>query len=57
MGKIYGFLAILGLCFLLAPVLAYLLGGWWAYWGHGVLAIIFAIIAVLIKTRHYWEDE
>jgi 4-hydroxybenzoate polyprenyltransferase len=57
MGKIYGFLAILGLCFALAPVLAYLLGGWWAYWGHGVLAIIFAIIAVMIKTRYYWEDE
>jgi hypothetical protein len=57
MKKIYGLLSILTLCFVLVPIVAYLLGGWYAYWGHALLAIIFAIVAVFIKTRYYWEEE
>ena len=57
MSKLYGFLAMLAVCFTLAPVLAYVRGGWDAYVAHGVLAILFAIIAVAIKTQYYWEDE
>jgi hypothetical protein len=57
MSRLYGFLAMLAFCFILAPVLAYVRGGWDAYVSHGVLAILFAIIAVAIKTQYYWEDE
>lgn len=57
MRKIYGLLLIIALCFILIPVIAYFLGGWYAYWGHALLAIIFAILAVFIKTRFYWEED
>ena len=48
---------IMGLCFILVPIVSYLFGGWTAYWGHAVLAIVFAIAVTLIKTAFYWEDE
>ena len=57
MNKIYGLLAVMALCFILVPAVAYLIGGWYAYWGHALLAIIFAILAVIIKTQYYWEEE
>ncbi|MDH5495350.1 MAG: hypothetical protein OEY24_06585 [Candidatus Bathyarchaeota archaeon] len=57
MRKIYGLLAIMVLCFILVPIIAYLLGGWYAYWGHGLLAIVFALLAVFIRTRYYWEED
>lgn len=57
MRKICGLLLIIALCFILIPVIAYFLGGWYAYWGHALLAIIFAILAVFIKTRYYWEED
>jgi hypothetical protein len=49
-------LAIMVLCVVLAPLIAYLVGEWCTYWGHAILAIIFALAAVLLKTRWYWED-
>jgi len=57
MRKIYGLLTIMALCFILVPVITYFLGGWYAYWGHALLAIIFAILAVFIKTHYYWEED
>jgi len=57
MSKIHGLLAIMFLCIILVPVIAYLLGGWYAYWGHALLAIVFSVLAVFIKTRYYWEEE
>ena len=57
MRKIYGLLLITALCFILIPVIAYFLGGWYAYWGHALLAIVFAVLAVFIKTRYYWEED
>jgi len=57
MSKIYYLLAIMILCIILVPVIAYLFGGWYAYWGHALLAIIFGVIAVFIKTRYYWEED
>ncbi|MBX5329067.1 MAG: hypothetical protein QHH18_05895 [Candidatus Bathyarchaeota archaeon] len=55
--KVYILSAILILCVILVPVLAYLLGEWYAYWGHAILAIVFGVLAVLIKTRYYWEED
>ncbi|MEM3578840.1 MAG: hypothetical protein QXL54_01280 [Candidatus Bathyarchaeia archaeon] len=49
--------AVMILCVLLVPLTAYYLGGWLAYWSHAVLAIIFALAAVLLKTMWYWEEE
>lgn len=57
MSKIHCLLAIMILCIILVPVIAYLIGGWYAYWGHVLLAIIFAVLAVFIKTQHYWEED
>lgn len=54
--RVYFLLAIMTLCFLMVPVAAYLLGGWYAYWGHALLAIAFGFLAVWIKTRYYWEE-
>lgn len=50
-------IAIMILCIILVPIIAYLLGGWYAYWGHAILAIIFAVMAVLLRTRFYWEED
>ena len=55
--KIHGLLAMMALCFVLVPIIAYLLGGWYAYLGHGLLAIVFAILAVFIRIRYYWEED
>jgi len=41
----------------LVPLMAHFLGGWYAYWSHAVLAIIFALAVVLLKTRWYWEEN
>jgi len=57
MNKTHFLLVIMALCIILVPVIAYILGGWYAYWGHGLLAIIFAVLAVFIKTRYYWEED
>ncbi|MFP3984991.1 MAG: hypothetical protein ACLFU9_03360 [Candidatus Bathyarchaeia archaeon] len=57
MTKVYGLLAIMVLCFILVPLVAYLLGGWYAYWAHALFAIIFAVVAVFIKTRYCWEED
>lgn len=57
MKKIHGLLSIMVLCIVLVPVIAYLIGDWYAYWGHALLAIIFGILAVFIKTHYYWEED
>jgi len=57
MNKTHFLLVIMALCIILVPVIAYILGGWYAYWGHGLLAIIFAVLAVFIKTRYFWEED
>jgi hypothetical protein len=57
MSKIHALLAIMVLCIVLVPVIAYSLGGWYAYWGQALLAIVFGVLAVFIKTRYYWEEE
>jgi len=57
MSKTHFLLVIMALCIILVPVIAYILGGWYAYWGHGLLAIIFAVLAVFIKTRYFWEED
>jgi hypothetical protein len=55
--KIHALLVMMVLCFILVPIIANLFGGWYAYLGHGLLAIIFAILAVFIRTRYYWEED
>ncbi|MGC9346264.1 MAG: hypothetical protein ACP5ER_05695 [Candidatus Bathyarchaeales archaeon] len=45
------------ICVILVPLIAYLLGEWYAYWGHALLAIVFGVLAVLIRTRYYWEED
>lgn len=57
MKKIHGLLSIMVLCIVLVPVIAYLIGDWYAYWGHALLAIIFGVLAVFIKTHYYWEED
>jgi len=55
--RLYVILGIMAFCFVLVPIIAYLFGGWYAYWGHAVLAIVFAFLAVFIKTHYYWEED
>lgn len=55
--KIYVVLALMSLCVMLVPVIAYLLGGWQAYWGHALLGIIFAVLAVWARIHYYWDEE
>jgi len=55
--KVYVFLALMILCIILVPITAYLFGEWYAYLSHALLAIIFGVLAVLIRTRHYWEED
>jgi membrane protein YdbS with pleckstrin-like domain len=50
-------IAIMILCIILVPLTAYFIGGWYAYWSHAILAIIFALAVVLLKTKWYWEEE
>lgn len=50
-------LTLMGLCIILVPVTAYFLGNWYAYWSHALLAIIFAVLAVLLRTHFYWEED
>ncbi len=57
MNKLYVILALMGLCVILVPVTAYLLGGWQAYWGHALLGVIFAILAVWARIHYYWDEE
>lgn len=56
MSKIH-YLLIMMVCVILVPVIAYLFGSWYAYWGHALLAVIFGILAVFVKTRYYWEEN
>jgi hypothetical protein len=55
--KIYCLLFIMALCVILVPIIACLIGGWYAYWGQALLAIIFGVLAVFIKTHYYWEED
>ena len=50
-------IAVVTFCVILVPVIAYFLGGWFAYWGHALLAIIFSVVVVLIRTRYCWEED
>ena len=50
-------ITIMGLCLLLVPISAYFLDDWYAYWSHALLAVIFAVMAVLLRTCFYWEEE
>ncbi len=54
---VYLIIVVMALCIILIPIVAYLFGGWYAYWGHALLAIIFAVMAILLKTRFYWEED
>jgi hypothetical protein len=53
MKKVHGLLAIMALCIVLVPIIAYFVGGWYAYWGHALLAVVFGVLAVFIKTRYF----
>jgi len=55
--KVYPFLAVMILCIVLVPATAYLLGEWYAYWGHALLAIVFGVLAVFVRIRYYWEED
>lgn len=57
MSKTHFLLVIMALCIILVPVIAYMLRGWYPYWGHALLAIIFAVLAVFIKTHYFWEED
>ncbi len=50
-------LTLMALCIILVLLTAYFLGGWYAYWSHALLAIFFAVLAVLLRTRFYWEED
>jgi hypothetical protein len=34
-----------------------MLGEWYAYWGQALVAILFGILLVWIRTRYYWEED
>jgi hypothetical protein len=55
--KVIGLLLVMALCLALIPAVAYFWGGWYSYWGHAFLAIVFAVVAVFVKTRYYWEED
>lgn len=57
MRRLHIILVMMAFCFVLVPIIAYLFGGWYAYWGHAVLAVAFAFLAVFIKTQYYWEED
>jgi len=54
---VYATIAIMIICVILVPLIAYLFGSWTAYWGHALLAIVFAVIAVFLRTKYYWEED
>lgn len=47
---------IMAICFILVPVLAYTVGGWYAYWGAVMLSVIWAIVITWLRTSKYWEE-
>jgi hypothetical protein len=55
--KMHILLATMVLCVIMVPVIAYLSGEWYPYWGHALLAIAFGVLAVLIKTHYFWEED
>ncbi|MCW4052162.1 MAG: hypothetical protein NWE78_02995 [Candidatus Bathyarchaeota archaeon] len=55
--KLYVILALMSFCVILVPVIAFLLGGWQAYWGHALLGVIFAVVAVWARIHYYWDEE
>jgi hypothetical protein len=57
MSRVSVLIAVMTVCVILVPVFAYFLGGWFAYWGHALLGIIFSVVVVLIRTRYYWEED
>jgi hypothetical protein len=42
---------------ILVPAITIAYGEWPAYWGHGLLAIVFSLLLVYVKTRYYWEED
>ncbi len=55
--KLWFLFVVAALCFVLVPVVSFFVGGWLAYWGHAVLAILFGVVITLIRTVYFWEEE
>ncbi|MEM1537418.1 MAG: hypothetical protein QXK12_01030 [Candidatus Nezhaarchaeales archaeon] len=49
-------LLIMAICFILVPIIASTVGGWYAYWGAVALSVIWAIIITWLRTSRYWEE-
>ncbi|MBC7113758.1 MAG: hypothetical protein H5T34_07105 [Candidatus Methanomethyliales bacterium] len=49
-------LLIMALCFVLVPVIAATVGGWYAYWGTLLLSMVWSAAILWLKISH-WEDE
>ena len=50
-------IAIMFLCVIMVPLTTHFLEEWYAYWSHALLAIVFALATVLLKTKWYWEED
>ena len=50
-------LIVLAVCFILVPVMAATLGGWYAYWGAMIISAIWAVVLLWLRLTKYWEEE
>ena len=46
----------LAVCFMLVPVIAVMLGGWYAYWGALLLSVVWALILLWLKLTKFWRE-
>jgi hypothetical protein len=50
-------LVALAICFISVPILAAIIGGWYAYWGIMAISAVWALILLWLKLTKYWEGE
>lgn len=46
---------LLSLCFVSAPIIAATIGGWAAYWGIFIVSVIWCILLLILRIKH-WEE-
>ena len=47
----------LAICFIMVPVTAATVGGWYDYWGAKLISAVWAVILVWLKLTKYWEVD
>ncbi|MEJ5292186.1 MAG: hypothetical protein WHS82_01185 [Candidatus Methanosuratincola sp.] len=56
-GKVLLGIVVLALCFASVPIVAYTLGGWYAYWGAALLSAAWATVLLWLRTTEFWEVD